>query len=794
MIDAEPYRVPLRTLTRVAAGEADEADMALLESAQRSRLLLALTAVLELSGQSDPSGHTTPSGHSGHVSHPGHAAYPRHSGHPAHAGPSAHSSPPGHPGGHAIGHPGPADDGSWHHGAPPTRPAVAWALLASVQRDDPAAVEAVLRDPAVGAWAFQQVRQLARMAATAPSDPPPWAAATLMGSLAAAAAIRAGVRCSLRVPARGGRLWLPSLGLTGTVGRGEWAVVGVECGQGGTVVFGDGGSVRMPEDLSSPAEGWSPLPVVGPAGSGAVLDHLSPYRDFRSLRDPEELPGGEAARWGALLTEAGALLRRWDPLAHRTVAGTVRALVPVEGTGGPRVISASVPDAYGSITLSLPPDAPALAATLIHEAYHQLLTAVGDLTPLFVSPRNGPEPTYFAPWRDDPRPVRGLLFGAHAFAGVAAFWHRRRAVDGERADFEFALLRWQLRTALAALRAATGLTAAGGHVVETLTRSVRQWWAEPVHGPPGELAALCSRDVRATWRAAHLVVDEHGADTLAQRLLSGLPPPPLLPPVRVAAPRPTPRGGARTWLARLWFSDREAFDRVRAELDSGAVSPRGIAGATVADAALIAGDTKEALHRYRAAAREEPLPAAWIGVGLAGEPRGGVLLERPELVLALHRALSRLGSEPPGPQELADWLGSGTTPHRTPGGDGGRTPDTGGVRGPGTVPETGTAADITGTRDGPGTPATDRRPDGARTPDTGPPPDPDPASGADRSDGGSRAADRARPPGAGPAPDARPGPDARGISDAQQVDVAVGPLEVLRVQGGLVLGPVDPAE
>jgi HEXXH motif-containing protein len=517
-------------------------------------------------------------------------------------------------------------------------------------------VEAILHDPAVGAWVFQLLRHLAHATMVTPMDAPPWAGVTLLGSLAAAAAIRAGARCSLRVPARKGQLWLPSLGLAGRVGRGDWAVVGVESGPRGTVIFGDSGSVRLPKDLSRPAEGWSPLPLIGPADTdgavGAVLDHVSPYRDFRSLSDPAELPPGMLRRWRVLVRDAYGLLRGGHPASYRMVAGTVRSLVPVEGPSALQNASASVPDAFGAVTMSLPTDAVALAATLVHEARHQLLTAVSDLTPLFVPVRNGPEPTYFAPWREDPRPLRGLLYGAHAFAGVTSFWRERRAMDGERADFEFALHRWQLRTALAALRNATGLTETGGHIVSALADMSVGWWADPVVGPPGRLAELCALDVRAAWRAAHLVVDESTADELARCWLSGRPPPFLPPATRTAAPRPTSPGGARTWLARLWVTDRDTFDRIRSDLDTGAVNPLGT-GATAADAAMVAGDTQEALALFR---RADPAPATWIGLGLVRAGRAAPLVERPELVLAVHTALARRGVEPPGPEQLAEWL------------------------------------------------------------------------------------------------------------------------------------------
>ncbi|MGQ4384798.1 aKG-HExxH-type peptide beta-hydroxylase [Streptomyces sp. SAS_270] len=546
---------------------------------------------------------------------------------------------------------------------PVTGPNASWALLGAVHRTQPAAVEGVLSDPAVGAWTFPLLRHLLG-ATTVTSDAPQGDRAALLGALAAATAVRARMRCSLRIPAHRGRLWLPSLGLVGTVARGEWPVVSLECGPSGALVFGDTGSVRLPDDLSRPADGWSPLwridtPEPGVGGPvGAALDHLSPYRDFRSRRDPDPLPAAALRDWQELVRATYELLHQEHPVVHRMVTGSVRSLVPVEGPSLLRPVSASAPDAQGCVTVSRASDAPAFAATLIHEARHQLLTALADLVPLIVSPQDGPQATYFAPWREDPRPLRGLLYGAHAFAGVTSFWRERRRVEpGDRADFEFAFHRWQLQAALATLRNATGLTVAGGHVVSALAQSAREWWVDPVSGPSFRLAALCQRDVWATWRAANLAVDRVAADDLGLRWATGRPPPSPLPAARVApGRRASPPGDARIWLARLWCTDRDAFDQVRADLERGCAHPLGIAGATPADAALVGGDAGDALEGYRDQYRDDPARShAWIGAGLAVE-RSSMLVERPELVLALHEALLRRGVASPGPEDLAEWL------------------------------------------------------------------------------------------------------------------------------------------
>ncbi|MGW0080938.1 aKG-HExxH-type peptide beta-hydroxylase [Streptomyces sp. NPDC003393] len=612
----ERFRLPLSTLTAVATGRVGDADLALLRSSQRSRLLLALAAIL------------------------------------------AHREEPAK---------APRRDAEG-----PTRPAAAWDVLVHVQRHDPSAVEAVLEDPCVGSWAFPLLRRLRHGAAAAGTRVPPWAEASLFAALAGAAAVRAGVRATVRIPAHHGRVWLPSLGVTDSVGRGPWAVATLEHGPHGTVVFGGQGSVRLPDDWARPADGWHPLPRPGgsggPYGEGSVtLDHLSPFRDFRSLTDPVALSPRTLERWHELLAGGEALLRRDQPEAHRLVAGALRTIVPVDGPSTLQPVSATVPDAHGAVTMSLPLDAAAMAAILVHEARHQLLSALADLTPLFAPVHEGPEPTYFAPWRADARPLRGLLFGAHAFTGVMSFWLTQRTADQDRAEFESALHHRQVRTALAQLRNAAGqLTRAGGLVVEGIAASFhRHGPLEPVTTPPRRLAELAYDDEQAAWRVAHLAVDPEEATALARRLLAGRQPPAHLPPARMrpaASHAAHPSGGQapRTWLARLRCTDGRAFAAARRELGQPHASPAAVKDATLGDALLVADDTDAALDWFR---RRPASVQAWIGVGLAHQEASSRLLrQRPELVLALHHALRDLGANPPAAEELAAWLDSRPTP------------------------------------------------------------------------------------------------------------------------------------
>ncbi|PWW63574.1 aKG-HExxH-type peptide beta-hydroxylase [Actinokineospora spheciospongiae] len=306
----------------------------------------------------------------------------------------------------------------------------AFRALGAVRAAAPAAVDRVLDDPLVGAWATARaVRGHGRAADLA------W--------VAAAAAVRAGVPAVLSFPpTRAGVL--PSLG-TAT-----------------TAVAGRHRTDTLP---------WSPFPVLRPGGAAEVVAADWP---------PDLLPADLGAcppppRWAGRVAAGWALLARDHPDAAAETAAittTATALAPPPGSQ----TSATLADALGCVFLSAGDDPEATAATLTHETQHAKLTAVMDLHPLTAPCAD----TFYAPWRPDPRPLPGLLHGTYAHLGVTAFWHTRRATgSGPHADREFA--RWRAAvTATAAVLATAPLTAVGRRFVAGIAAAAARFARVPV--------------------------------------------------------------------------------------------------------------------------------------------------------------------------------------------------------------------------------------------------------------------------------------------------------------------------
>ncbi|MGP4103012.1 HEXXH motif domain-containing protein, partial [Nonomuraea sp. KM90] len=306
----------------------------------------------------------------------------------------------------------------------------AYDLLARLHRQAPAAVDAVIRYPSVGVWAKRTLRALIEGTATG------WEPAQL-GGVAAAAAVRAGLPCSAEAPAPGGSLLLPSVGLI-ELGAEPDALVRLEIGGDGVIqVSGAGRELRHHSGEARP--GWSPLEhLTSPAtGLDLVVDDVDPYRWGEGDVRKDRLSADELGVWRERFEESQSILRAH----HWTLAAETRELIsvltPVDAPphGGN---SASAGDRPGTIALSTPVDGRWLAVTFAHEVQHAKLNAVLAVTELTLPD----DRRYYAPWREDPRPLPGLLHGAYAFLGVAGFWRRQREADGDlRAHAEFA--RWR---------------------------------------------------------------------------------------------------------------------------------------------------------------------------------------------------------------------------------------------------------------------------------------------------------------------------------------------------------------
>jgi HEXXH motif-containing protein len=503
-----------------------------------------------------------------------------------------------------------------------------------------AAVE-VLSYPLVGAWAERCLRRLRRVAAGGDDlTPPLWVELGHFAAVAAAAAIRAGRPVRISVPVRGGHVALPSLGMAVLASGASYSVATVTGDpSAGYRVEGTRDAVRLPANPATDATGWHGLRRLETPGSVAYFDDLDPYRKEHGLVADGRLDQGGFESWAAMFEDAVALLGQRLPQRLVELSVWPVVIVPLVDSGTGTGANATARDAVGAMALSPPPNAIALAESIIHEHAHSKLGAVLDMLTLQVPDHR----RYYSPWRADPRPVSGLLQGAYAFLAVAEAWEVYTAmppppVTPALAWYEFARLRDQVIAALDTIAASGTLTDVGRRFVARLRQQAEKLLAVRVPHTIERLAALVNEDHHLTWRLRHLRIDDAGLEALAARWRRGEPRPDRLPATAVPSDRaPSYAEEARHELIRHLVADQRVHGRA-ADLD------------------LIAGQFAAAASAYRA----ELIAGAdrlelWTGLALARIRTGHAVRafrESPEIVRAL---FVRLGGAAE-PDELAGWL------------------------------------------------------------------------------------------------------------------------------------------
>jgi HEXXH motif-containing protein len=541
--------------------------------------------------------------------------------------------------------------------------AQAWDTLAAAQIAAPTEVDAVLLHPQVGSWAAYALR---RHRGGAASSAPLWIDFGGIHTLALVAAARAGLSWRTRIPLRTGHAMLPTLGMARFPDVVSAGVAEAETDRGRIRLRSGDQYINVPDDPTTDSTDWWALRRVRVGDELALtvwLDDVDPFRDLADPVPPMRLDQIEFERWESTLADAWALLCQDHRSDAEALADGVISLVPLSFEEGWETRSASTGEAFGSVMMSPPPDAVTLAVSLIHEFQHIKLGALMHLLQLTGDDDGA---LYYAPWRDDPRPLGGLLQGVYAFLGIAGFWRRHHGtVAGAHAAlaaFEYACARGQSNEALHLIRASPALTRDGHELVDGLIARITPWLSEPLPSEIVRLSRLTADSHRTGWRLRHLHPEPGEVLELAKAWLAGGPPEAGSAPATLH-PHPDLRSRQRIpALAR-----RRVVAIGRGEAGDGSRATRTSATTLAsADAALVAGEFSAAGDDYLAAianchpaASPESLHA-WTGLALAVAsggpgPAAAALRSRPDLVRAVHCEVGAIGT-PPDPVQLATWL------------------------------------------------------------------------------------------------------------------------------------------
>ena len=538
-------------------------------------------------------------------------------------------------------------------GVDPPSPATAafragYQLLTEAQTVDPAAVARLLGLPHIGSWAHDCLARLDK--GSAPDF-------GYLAAVAAAAAVQLGIRFEIDIPVRNGRAQLPGLGCLEVADQGEWITlssdgerlragrdVDVECAR---LVPDDGSGGTVPY--------WRGTPLARVEADGqtweVLLETTDKHLDRYTLPMLAAMTAADIATWRHRIQSAWELLVRHHEWAAGPIADGVTVIVPLVQRSD--LDSAASPAAFGAIATSMPPSPVSMAETLIHEFQHIKLGGLMDMLPL-VEPSG--EKAY-APWREDPRPMGGLLQGAYAFAGIVRFWNVQRHIETEpddvlRANVLYERWRSTIEPATGTLLEKASLTPNGVRFVTAFREREQRPDSTAVPAEAMQVAQEVALDDWLTWQLRHTKLDATGVANLAIAFQDGKPlGDQVLPEAWVEDDIRKIDSVARSRLINMRYREPQRYQR----LSAADLSELG-----AADAHLIRGNASAAVAAYREGLAAEPDPAAWIGLALAinrlpAMPSRPVFTIHLPLLFEMHVRLVAKGISV-NPLDLAAWF------------------------------------------------------------------------------------------------------------------------------------------
>lgn len=530
----------------------------------------------------------------------------------------------------------------------------AYRRLIELQGSHPEAVEALLVYPHTGVWLS---RVLHRLRAEADGSDvaqviPLWADCGYLGWLAAAGAVANSARGSMRVVVRDGVVMLPGIGLARVGSAGDFGHSELRWEDGAIEFAAESGEfVRVPYLAHESGSVWRPLPRLRP-GSGereVLFDELDPFRYLHS-DPPPRLTADETDTWRGDFADAWRLLQRDHPRYLTPMRGALQMIAPLTARPVAASTSHTAYSGVGCVYTTAPADPCVLAMSLIHEIQHSKFAMLTDQVLLFDADESC---RFYAPWRDDPRPILGLLHGIYAFFGVTDFWRVHRYADchrSMRSHTEFERWRRQLAVAIEQARGSGLLTETGERLLTTLRAGAEPWAREEVPDRARRATSEIMTAHHTFWRVRNRAVHDADLAEPAERWMARTTAPVVLPTARDVDQSTISEHHRRLHLsAQLQLNDPVAAHSIALP-----DQPRG-------DHAYLAGEWSEAVELYVRELAADPLrPQLWAGLALAlpklfPGSTFGILDDRPEVAAGLYRRLLRIDGTT-DVVELVRWL------------------------------------------------------------------------------------------------------------------------------------------
>jgi len=548
------------------------------------------------------------------------------------------------------------------HPEPAARAGLTDALsrLAVRRRSHADVVNELLLYPATGTWIRHAFRRISERPDEEPNGQPPlWADLAYLGWLTAAADNRTTTEGSAKVIMRAGAVMLPGLGLAQFGPPDQHGAAVLRWHAASRQIELDGIAADLSDELPDTATGhWLPMRHLGDTELNVLLDDIDPFRPTAGIpadtMPPGRLTGADLTIWRRTFQAAEAELSQGLQAYAEPMRTDLRTIVPLSAQPVVPGASATDMDAYGAVATTAPGNGRELALTLIHEFQHGKLGALTDIVQLHADDRTA---RYYAPWRDDPRPLAGLLQGIYAHLGVTDFWRvMRTRPDGDHllADVEFTRSYGQVTEAIQVVQASGLLTDAGDAFVAGMSQTLAGWTDNNVPSQVQLLAEEGATFHRVAWRVRNLAPAVDELDLLFQAWADGAPAPRQLPPSRLVDQRTVPAH------YRIRLSPSYAnFLATQGGPNTDGLSPQA--------EAFIRSDYARAVDICLRERDDDPMcPQTWATLVLAARrtleaQAVDVLIQRPELIAHLAADVRK----PVGRYEVLDlarWLASATGP------------------------------------------------------------------------------------------------------------------------------------
>jgi hypothetical protein len=189
----------------------------------------------------------------------------------------------------------------------------------------------------------------------------------------------------------------------------------------------------------------------------------------------EELTPTSTIKWLSSLEEAWFWIDSCSTLLASEIVMGVQSLVPVHSHTIDVHRSQTFREIPGLLILSWMSDTSVIVEALVHEYHHHKLNALLNLDPIIVE--GSPEEIYYSPWRDDPRPLSGILQGIYVFQAVLEFGHKILKTDipvlqEKRLQQRVYTAKQQLQTALKVLKINAEFSLIGQGLIEAIEENI----------------------------------------------------------------------------------------------------------------------------------------------------------------------------------------------------------------------------------------------------------------------------------------------------------------------------------